>query len=154
MAKKIPNIRLVLLWYVVVVVVQVVNVVKGSAGNNELQIQIWPLPKDVSHGSSSNVVLSIPKDFHVSTKYDDVSGILRDAFSRLLSLIQLDHVVYPPTHFLNSSSSLLLGLNVVVSSIDQEVLPTHIFLFYLFIYFCLFLFFRPLLVLFLIFLRY
>ncbi|GMN46842.1 hypothetical protein TIFTF001_016024 [Ficus carica] len=105
----------------VVVVVQVVNVVKGSAGNNELQIQIWPLPKDVSHGSSSNVVLSIPKDFHVSTKHDDVSGILRDAFSRLLSLIQLDHAVYPPTHFLNSSSSLLLGLNVVVSSIDQEL---------------------------------
>ncbi|EXC25311.1 Beta-hexosaminidase subunit [Morus notabilis] len=100
----------------------------SSEFQSSLNYYIWPMPKDalLSHGHNNNnnnnnvvAVVIVAKDFHLSTKYGDVSGILSDAFSRLVSLIQLDHIANLPT----SSSSLihLQGLNVVVSSKDEEL---------------------------------
>ncbi|PON31471.1 Beta-hexosaminidase, partial [Trema orientale] len=83
---------------------------------NEKRLYIWPMPSDVRHGIAPNTTtLFVPNDFHLVTQYPDVSGILKDAFARLLTIINLPH----------TSSLLLLllqGLNVVISSTDEQLI--------------------------------
>lgn len=75
------------------------------------------MPRDVTHGSSSNT-LFLSTDFQLQTQYADVSSILKDAFARLLTLINLPHA---QNMSIPHASSLLLGLNVVVSSTDEHL---------------------------------
>lgn len=81
-------------------------------------VGIWPLPRSASNGHQT---LVISTDFKLNTHYSDSSSILRDAFSRLLILIQAPHVVEANvSHF--HHSLILQGIKVVVSSNDEQVL--------------------------------
>ena len=108
----------IILAVVIVLVEFQVSVVNGSQTQNQKRLHIWPMPKQVTHGN--NTALVIPKDFHLTTKYGDVSGILKDAFARLITVINLPHSdTNIPSNV--SHSFLLQGLNVVVSSNDEQV---------------------------------
>ncbi|KAB1208908.1 Beta-hexosaminidase 3 [Morella rubra] len=84
-------------------------------------LNIWPMPKSVSHGSDRSLYLI--KDFELKTegtKYNDASGILKDGFSRLLNVVRVAHIV--EGNFSGIDNSLLLqGIHVVVLSADDEL---------------------------------
>lgn len=85
------------------------------------RLNIWPMPKLVSHGEHRTLYVS--KDFGLKTegsKYNDASGILKDGFSRLLDVIRVAHVI--DANFSGIDTSVLLqGLHVVVLTADDEV---------------------------------
>ncbi|KAG2713485.1 hypothetical protein I3760_04G178100 [Carya illinoinensis] len=85
------------------------------------RLNIWPMPKLVSHGEHRTLYVS--KDFGLKTegsKYNDASGILKDGFSRLLDVIRVAHVV--DANFSGIDTSVLLqGLHVVVLTADDEL---------------------------------
>ncbi|XP_042514163.1 beta-hexosaminidase 3 isoform X1 [Macadamia integrifolia] len=83
-------------------------------------LNLWPVPKSVSHGSQT---LYMNKDFGLifeGSKYTDASGILKDGFSRFLEVVEAGHVIDDNSTHLDHSS-LLQGLNVVISSSDDEL---------------------------------
>lgn len=123
----------------------------GGGVVDEKRLYIWPMPRDVRHGiapKSNTTTLFVPNNFHLVTQYPDVSGILKDAFARLLIIINLPHsnsnsnsntnshgqYQYQdhqdeddpniPNSNLPASSLLLLlqGLNVVISSTDEQLI--------------------------------
>ncbi|KAF7113735.1 hypothetical protein RHSIM_RhsimUnG0108400 [Rhododendron simsii] len=83
-------------------------------------LNIWPMPHSVSYGHQ---VLYMSKDFELRTegsKYPDESGILKDGFSRFLYVIRASHVV--DGNVSDSQQSLVLqGINVLISSVDDEL---------------------------------
>lgn len=92
-------------------------------------LNIWPLPDSVSHGHKG---IHMSKDFHFEleskgNKYNDGSGIFKDAFSRFLDVIRVPHVVDGNLSKFDHSR-ILQGLNVVISSSNDEVC---IFLFFI-----------------------
>ncbi|KAL9234843.1 hypothetical protein vseg_009666 [Gypsophila vaccaria] len=105
------------LW-IVLMIFLVENVVL-ICGNVE-KINVWPMPSDYRNG---NKVIYLSKNFEmksVGSKYDDVFGVLRDGFVRMMSVVTLDHVVDP--RFSRFDPSLLLkGLNIVVHSSSDEL---------------------------------
>ncbi|XP_047328746.1 beta-hexosaminidase 3-like [Impatiens glandulifera] len=69
------------------------SIVSLAAKKVDNEVNIWPMPVSVSHG---NRVLYMSKTFELKTngsKYKDVSGILKDGFSRLLDVIKAGHVI-------------------------------------------------------------
>ncbi|OMO99883.1 beta-hexosaminidase 3 [Corchorus capsularis] len=107
----------------VVAVALVLVLVFGNAlelvSSEEESLKIWPMPAEVRYGESQ-VYLS--GDFGLSTEYADGSGILKDGFNRMLSLIKLDHDV--DANFsasLHDHNSLLLGLHVLISSPNHQL---------------------------------
>ncbi|KAJ4702610.1 Beta-hexosaminidase [Melia azedarach] len=85
-------------------------------------LNIWPLPDSVSHGHKS---IYMSKDFHFEleskgNKYNDGSGIFKDAFSRFLDVIRVPHVVDGNLSKFDHSR-ILQGLNVVISSSNDEL---------------------------------
>ncbi|PON38300.1 Beta-hexosaminidase [Parasponia andersonii] len=74
-------------------VVENENENENENGNeNERLYYIWPMPRDVRHGIAPNTTtLFVPNNFHLITQYPDVTGILKDAFARLLTIINLPH---------------------------------------------------------------
>lgn len=99
-----------------VVLLQVLVVATSTTDN----LNIWPMPKSVSHGSHN---LYLSKDFEVKTEgsnYTDASGILKDGFSRLLYVVEAAHVINSDfSHF--DPSNMLQGMNVVISSPSDEL---------------------------------
>lgn len=104
-------------------------------------LNIWPMPKSVSHGYNN---LYLSNDFQLKTegsKYVDASGILKDGFSRLIEIVEVAHVIDSNfSHF--DHSALLQGMHVVILSPNDEVLLLNCmnFLLHLFnsVFFCLF----------------
>lgn len=83
-------------------------------------LNLWPMPKSVSHGPMS---LYLSKEFGLRTdgsKYKDLSGILKDGFSRLLDVIEYAHVVDGNAIGFDPSAA-LQGLHVVVFSLSDEL---------------------------------
>ncbi|XP_059628590.1 beta-hexosaminidase 3 [Cornus florida] len=84
------------------------------------RLNIWPMPKSVSHGHST---LYLSKDFELKTdgsKYTDSSGILKDGFSRLLDIVEAAHVI--DSNLTDSDQPVVLqGLHVVVFSLNDEL---------------------------------
>ncbi|WRX12096.1 hypothetical protein QQP08_004583 [Theobroma cacao] len=91
--------------FVVVVVAAAAAVVLANAlpvksergGVEKDEVNIWPMSAWVSHGRDH---LYMSNDFVLSTEgsgYGDASGILKDAFHRMLAVIKLDHVGLDPT---------------------------------------------------------
>ncbi|KAF9589741.1 hypothetical protein IFM89_028650 [Coptis chinensis] len=83
-------------------------------------VNIWPMPKYLRHGAKT---LYLSNDFGLKTegsKYGDASGILKDAFSRLLDVVDAGHVI-DGNSTVGNPSLLLKGLNVVISSPNDEL---------------------------------
>lgn len=110
-----------ILLVVLVLVLVLVYVLAIDAARVDT-LNIWPMPKSVSHGSDRSLYLI--KDFELKTegtKYNDASGILKDGFSRLLNVVRVAHIV--EGNFSGIDNSLLLqGIHVVVLSADDEVM--------------------------------
>ncbi|KAJ4824026.1 hypothetical protein Tsubulata_049317, partial [Turnera subulata] len=88
--------------------------VKGKAD----EVNIWPLPQWLSRGDR-RVFLS--KDFQLHTdgsKYSDGSGILKDAFARMLDVVKLGHVV---DGNISSSDKPIKGIHVLISSPNDQL---------------------------------
>ncbi|XP_043718638.1 beta-hexosaminidase 3-like isoform X2 [Telopea speciosissima] len=83
-------------------------------------LNLWPVPKSVSHGSQ---ILYMNNDFGLrfeGSNYTDASGILKDGFSRFLDVVEAAHVIDNNSSHLDPSA-LLQGLNAVISSSDDEL---------------------------------
>lgn len=91
----------------------------SNGGANE-RLNIWPMPKSVSHGHHS---LYLSDGFELKTDgstYLDGSGILKDAFSRMVEVIRGTHAVDGNVAGFNQSH-VLKGVHVVVLSANEEV---------------------------------
>lgn len=80
-------------------------------------IDLWPMPKTVSHGTQR---LYVKKDITMSmvgSTYSDEKSILKDAFQRMVDLITLNHVI----DGINPNSLVLTCVNIVVHTPDDEV---------------------------------
>lgn len=79
------------------------------------RLNIWPMPKSVSNGHS---LLYFSNNFELKTegtKYADASGILKDAFTRTVDTIKLDHVIEANvSHY--DPSLVLKGIHVIIFS--------------------------------------
>ncbi|KAL2549331.1 Beta-hexosaminidase 3 [Forsythia ovata] len=97
-----------------------VHVLVISSAADIKNLNIWPMPKDVSHGHGS---LYLDNDFELKTdgsRYPDSSGILKDGFLTLIDLVKGTHVI--EANFSHLDSSLLLkGIHIVVSSPSDEL---------------------------------
>lgn len=81
-------------------------------------IDLWPMPKSVSHGSKT---LYVSREFGLymeGSNYSDGSGILKGAFERMVDLVEASHVIDGNS----SGSGVLSGVNVVVHSPEDSVL--------------------------------
>lgn len=75
-------------------------------------LNLWPMPESVSYGTKS---LSLSRNFGLITegsKYTDGSGILKDAFVRIVDVIRAGHALDGSV----SGSNVVAGLHVVVLS--------------------------------------
>lgn len=84
------------------------------------RLNIWPMPRSVSHGHRS---LYLSSDFELKTEgssYLDVSGVLKDGFFRTLDLIRGPHALDANISALNQSR-VLKGIHVVVRSPSDEL---------------------------------
>nr|GMC54059.1 beta-hexosaminidase 3 [Ipomoea batatas] len=91
----------------------------SNGGANE-RLNIWPMPKSVSHGHHS---LYLSDGFELKTDgstYLDGSGILKDAFSRMVEVIRGTHAVDGNVAGFNQSH-VLKGVHVVVLSANEEL---------------------------------
>ncbi|GJM92228.1 hypothetical protein PR202_ga08671 [Eleusine coracana subsp. coracana] len=80
-------------------------------------IDLWPMPMSVSHGTQK---LYVKKDIAMSmvgSMYSDEKAILKDAFQRMVNLITTNHVV----DGINRSSLVLTCVNIVVHSPEDEL---------------------------------
>lgn len=103
------------LWYLVCVLV-----VSANAADIK-NLNIWPMPKSVSHGYGN---LYLSNEFELITdgsKFTDASSILKDAFKRSVDVVRSSHVIEPISSKVNPSL-VLKGIHVVVLSPSDEVL--------------------------------
>nr|GMC50188.1 beta-hexosaminidase 3 [Ipomoea batatas]GME18842.1 beta-hexosaminidase 3 [Ipomoea batatas] len=92
----------------------------SNGGANE-RLNIWPMPKSVSHGHHS---LYLSDGFELKTDgstYLDGSGILKDAFSRMVEVIRGTHAVDGNVVAGFNQSHVLKGVHVVVLSANEEL---------------------------------
>uniref|UniRef100_A0A7N0U6L8 Beta-hexosaminidase n=1 Tax=Kalanchoe fedtschenkoi TaxID=63787 RepID=A0A7N0U6L8_KALFE len=105
-------------WGIFCILVLLQSLVIVVIGGEELKI--WPMPLSVSHGQSK---LFVSKSFELKTdgsEFRDASGILKDGFSRLRSVMEAAHVVDGDFSRLGESS-ILRGIHVVVNSSSEEL---------------------------------
>uniref|UniRef100_A0A0E0HEI0 Beta-hexosaminidase n=1 Tax=Oryza nivara TaxID=4536 RepID=A0A0E0HEI0_ORYNI len=100
------------------VVVAVAAVVSCAVAADEGSVvEVWPMPATASKGGQT---LHVSRELRMTaegSKYADGEAILKDAFQRMVTLIELDHVI-------NGSSQglpLLAGVNVVVQLPGDEL---------------------------------
>ncbi|KAG1328244.1 putative Beta-hexosaminidase 3 [Cocos nucifera] len=80
-------------------------------------INLWPMPKSVTQGSQT---LYLGRNFQLTTdgsKYSDGSGITKDAFQRMINLVEASHTIDGRV----PGSGVLAGVNVVVLSSDDQL---------------------------------
>lgn len=102
---------------VLVVAVVLGNLLQVTSTSENNKVKIWPMPASVSYGHTR---LCLSNDFGLSTSYVDSSGILKEAFDRMLAVIKLDHVVDANSSSLRRSN-LLQGLHIVISSPNNQL---------------------------------
>ncbi|KAF8719743.1 hypothetical protein HU200_024496 [Digitaria exilis] len=80
---------------------------------------LWPMPASVTRGTQTLVV---SKDLKLSTtagsSYSDGKGILKEAFQRMVAVVELDHVINGSYY---GGSPVLAGVHVVVRSPSDEL---------------------------------
>ncbi|PKA59282.1 Beta-hexosaminidase 3 [Apostasia shenzhenica] len=80
-------------------------------------LNLWPMPASVSYGSGT---LYLSNDFQLRTegsRYSDGSGILKEAFQRMVDIIKIAHVVDGSL----PRYGVLKGLRVLVFSADDKL---------------------------------
>lgn len=80
-------------------------------------IDLWPMPKSVTHGAQRLYVSKDATMSMVGSTYSDEKAILKDAFQRMLDLMKLNHNADDT----NRSSFVLTGVNMVVHSPEDEL---------------------------------
>jgi hypothetical protein len=80
-------------------------------------IDLWPMPKSVSHGTQKLYIKNDISMSMVGTMYSDEKAILKDAFQRMVDLITMNHVADGR----NRSSLVLTCVNIVVHTPEDEV---------------------------------
>uniref|UniRef100_A0A0E0L2K0 Beta-hexosaminidase n=1 Tax=Oryza punctata TaxID=4537 RepID=A0A0E0L2K0_ORYPU len=105
-----------LLLLMVVVVSCAVAADEGSV------VEVWPMPATASKGGQTLHVSRELKMTAEGSKYADGKAILKDAFQRMVTLIELDHVINGSTQGL----PVLAGVNVVVHLPADEVKPDEL----------------------------
>ncbi|XP_031120126.1 beta-hexosaminidase 3 [Ipomoea triloba] len=99
----------------------VVSAAAGASNGANERLNIWPMPKSVSHGHHS---LYLSDGFELKTDgstYLDGSGILKDAFSRMVEVIRGTHAVDGNVVAGFNQSHVLKGVHVVVLSANEEL---------------------------------
>ncbi|CAL5094965.1 unnamed protein product [Urochloa decumbens] len=82
------------------------------------RVDLWPMPASVARGAQT---LLVSKGLELSTAgsgYADGKGVLKEAFRRMVAIVELDHVIngsYP------RGSPVLAGVRVVVRSPSDEL---------------------------------
>ncbi|KAL6620255.1 hypothetical protein ACP70R_035394 [Stipagrostis hirtigluma subsp. patula] len=108
--------RLRLLPVLVVVLAAVAGPCTG-AGAGAGRVDLWPMPASVSRGRQN---LYLSRDLKLSaagSNYSDGRGILKEAFQRMVAVVELDHVVNGSYQGL----PVLAGVNVAVRSPDDKL---------------------------------
>ncbi|KAJ3678126.1 hypothetical protein LUZ60_001929 [Juncus effusus] len=75
-------------------------------------LNLWPMPRSVNHGSNT---IYLNKNLNIKmegSNYSDDSGILKEAFERMVHLVEADHIVDSNLPNYN----ILAGINFVVHS--------------------------------------
>ncbi|KAL6620254.1 hypothetical protein ACP70R_035393 [Stipagrostis hirtigluma subsp. patula] len=80
-------------------------------------IDLWPMPKSVSSGKQTVYVSKDLKMSAAGSNYSDAKAILKDAFERMVAIVQLNHVINGGDRNL----PVLTGVNVVVHSPKDEL---------------------------------
>jgi len=89
------------------------------AGAGAGRVDLWPMPASVARGAQT---LLVSRDLRLSTagsNYSDGRGILREAFQRMVAVVELDHVANGS--YGGRGSPVLAGVRVVVRSPNDEV---------------------------------
>ncbi|KAL5231834.1 hypothetical protein ABZP36_030610 [Zizania latifolia] len=107
-----PVLRLVLAAAVALMVVR-----SCAAADDAGSVDLWPMPKSVTQGEQTLHVSKYLKMMAEGSKYADGKAILQDAFQRMVTLIELDHVINGSYEGL----PLLAGVNVVVHLPGDEL---------------------------------
>jgi hexosaminidase len=74
-------------------------------------------PRSVSHGKQTVYITKDLKMTVVGSNYSDEKAILKDAFGRMVAVMEQDHAISESY----TRSPVLVGVNVVVRSPDDEV---------------------------------
>lgn len=82
------------------------------------RVDLWPMPASVTRGA---LTLLVSKDLKLSTvgsSYPDGKGILREAFQRMVAVVELDHAI---NGTYSQGAPVLAGVRVAVRSPNDEV---------------------------------
>jgi hexosaminidase len=82
------------------------------------RVDLWPMPASVTSGAQT---LLVSKDLKLSTagsSYADGKGILKEAFQRMVAVVELDHAINATY---SQGASVLAGVHVAVRSPNDEV---------------------------------
>ncbi|KAL6909977.1 hypothetical protein ACP4OV_001235 [Aristida adscensionis] len=102
------------LWLLVAALAAAVGPCAGAGGG---RVDLWPMPASVSSGRQTLYLSRDLKLTAAGSNYSDGRGILKEAFRRMVAVVELDHVI-------NGSyrgAPVLAGVNVVVRSPDDEL---------------------------------
>jgi hexosaminidase len=83
------------------------------------RVDLWPMPASVARGAQT---LLVSKDLKLSTagsSYADGKGILKEAFQRMLAVVELDHAINGT--YSSHGAPVLAGVRVAVRSPNDEV---------------------------------
>ncbi|KAF2286385.1 hypothetical protein GH714_016628 [Hevea brasiliensis] len=92
----------------------------GGGGANVGDFNIWPMPKSVTNGHRK---LYMALDFQLiteGTNYSDASGILKEAFTTMVDVVQMDQALDANFSALHPSV-VLKGLQVLISSPNDQL---------------------------------
>uniref|UniRef100_A0A0D9WGJ1 Beta-hexosaminidase eukaryotic type N-terminal domain-containing protein n=1 Tax=Leersia perrieri TaxID=77586 RepID=A0A0D9WGJ1_9ORYZ len=112
-----PAMFLRLLLLVVLAVVRPCAAADAGAADDGSIVELWPMPTSASKGGQTLHVSKDLKMTAVGSKYADGKAILKDAFQRMVTLIELNHVINGTYQGL----PMLAGLNVVVHLPGDEL---------------------------------
>ena len=82
------------------------------------RVDLWPMPASVTRGAQT---LLVSRDLKLSTagsSYADGKGILKEAFQRMVAVVELDHAI---NGTYSQGAPVLAGVRVAVRSPNDEV---------------------------------
>lgn len=83
------------------------------------RVDLWPMPASVTRGAQT---LLVSRDLKLSTagsSYADGKGILKEAFQRMVAVVELDHAINGT--YSSQGAPVLAGVRVAVRSPNDEV---------------------------------
>ena len=87
------------------------------------RVDLWPMPASVTRGAQT---LLVSRDLKLSTagsSYADGKGILKEAFQRMVAVVELDHAINGT--YSSQGAPVLAGVRVAVRSPSDVVRTTQ-----------------------------